>query len=291
MSNKVLIIGANGMLGHKLVQVLRKDHDVWACIRMPLSDTPAKIVLETEKTLTVPDIICGDEFSKAVAGLRPDVIINAAGIIKQVPEAADNALMIEVNAAFPHRLSAIAREAGARVITIGTDCVFSGKKGNYSENDIPDAVDLYGRSKLLGELSDEHCLTLRTSIIGRELGSRHSLVEWFLSNRGKTVKGYTNAVYSGMPTIVLAETIRQLLNADNWFSGIYHVASRPITKYQLLERLNAAYDAGITIEPDNNTQIDRSLNGNLFYELTGIQIPDWDSMIDVMVNDADLYSQ
>jgi dTDP-4-dehydrorhamnose reductase len=257
---------------------------------MPISETPANIILDAEKTLTIPDIICGDQLSGAIAGLRPNLIINAAGIIKQVPEATDKASMIEVNAVFPHRLSAMAREIGAKVITIGTDCVFSGKKGNYAENDIPDAADLYGRSKLLGELSEEHCLTLRTSIIGRELGSRHSLVAWFLSNRGKTVKGYTRAVYSGMPTVVLAETIQKLLNKGNWIAGIYHVASRPITKFRLLEKLNAAYDAGITIEPDDSVEIDRSLNGELFCELTGIKIPDWDSMIDRMANDDHVYS-
>lgn len=277
------------MLGHKLVQVLRQDNDVWAFVRASRATNLPRSIFPQDRIEVVDNILFGDDLAEALQKIKPNLIINAAGIIKQVPEANDVAGLIEVNAAFPHRLAAIGKNVDARVITIGTDCVFSGRKGNYKESDKPDAEDLYGRSKLLGELTDQHCLTLRTSIIGRELNTRHSLVEWFLRNRGGSVQGYTKAIYSGMPTIVFANVVRQLITSHNNISGVYHVASSPISKFDLLNKLNAAYGAGASLEPTDEPVIDRSLDATLFTNATGIAIPDWDEMIRAMAADPTEY--
>lgn len=279
------------MLGHKLVQVLRQDNDVWAFMRKRPGTTPPLNIFQQDRIEIVEDILFGEHLGETLQKIKPNVIINAAGIIKQAPEAKDVCTLIEVNAAFPHRLAAISGTIGARVITIGTDCVFSGRKGNYKESDKPDAEDLYGRSKLLGELTDDHCLTLRTSIIGRELDTKHSLVEWFLGNRGGAVQGYTKAVYSGMPTIVFADVVRKLINSRSNISGVFHVASSPISKFELLNKLNAAYGAGISLEPTDEPVIDRSMDATMFTNATGISIPDWDEMIRAMVADPTEYER
>lgn len=279
------------MLGHKLVQVLQRENDVWAFMRNRPGAILPHGIFQHDRIEIVENILFGDDLAEALQEIQPNVIINAAGIIKQVPEAKDVAALIEVNSAFPHRLAAIGKKIGARVITIGTDCVFSGRKGNYRETDKPDAEDIYGRSKLLGELTDEHCLTLRTSIIGRELYTKHSLVEWFLGNRGRAVQGYTKAIYSGMPTIVFADVVRQMISSHTDISGVYHVASSPISKFELLSKLNAAFKADITLEPTDEPVIDRSLDASMFTNATGITIPDWDEMIHSMKTDPTDYDR
>src|SRR6185369_13391469 len=168
---------------------------------------------------------------------------------------------------------------------------FRGDRGNYSEEDIPDAVDLYGKSKNLGEVTSENCLTLRTSIIGHELGSAHSLVDWFLSNRGSKVKGYANAIYSGFPTVVFASIINNLIHAHPALSGLYQVSSDAISKYDLLTLINEAYDARITIERDDDFRIDRSLDSTRFRNETGFEPRDWKSMVDTMAADAKIYGK
>lgn len=196
-----------------------------------------------------------------------------------------------LNAIFPHRLAEIAGITGARLINISTDCVFDGKKGNYNEEDLPDATDVYGKSKNLGEVTGNNCLTLRTSIIGRELQTNHSLVEWFLSNRGKKVKGFVNAVYSGFPTIVLADIIAALIENHKNLSGLYHVSSEPINKYELLRLINEAYQAGVEIEPFDDFRIDRSLDSTKFRKETGIFPADWPEMIKRMADDKTPYDE
>ncbi len=180
-----------------------------------------------------------ESIRRAVETVRPDVVINAIGIIKQLPDSKNVITTLTVNSIFPHRLAELGRELGFRLISVSTDCVFSGSGGNYSERDIPDAVDLYGKSKNLGEVVADNCLTLRTSIIGHEIGSAHSLVDWFLSNRKGKVKGYVNAIYSGFPTVVFAGIIDNLIRDNPELSGLYHVSSDPINKYDLLNLINA----------------------------------------------------
>jgi dTDP-4-dehydrorhamnose reductase len=286
---KVLITGGNGMLGHKLVQQLSSQFDVYATLRGSFKQVEQFGIFD--RKFIIENVELADEHAirRAVESVKPDVIINAAGVIKQRPSSKDVINTLLINSILPHRLAAIGQEFGFRTVVISTDCVFTGTKGNYSELDPADALDLYGRSKNLGEILGDNCLTIRTSIIGRELQTGHSLVEWFLSNRGGRVKGFKNAIYSGFPTIVFADIISNLLSEHKDLSGTYHISSDPIDKFTLLGLVNDAYQAGAEIEPDDSFVIDRSLDSSRFRTETGFRPAPWNEMIDRMVSDKTPY--
>lgn len=277
------------MLGHKLVQKLNEKFDVWTSIRGDLQDYEKFNLFSKEKTFENINVEEIRQIKKIVSQIKPQVIINAIGLIKQLPSAKDVVQTLRINSIFPHQLAEIVLDNQARLITLSTDCVFNGDKGNYKETDFSDAFDLYGKSKNLGEVTTENCLTLRTSIVGRELKTAHSLVEWFLSNRGSKVKGYVNAIYTGFPTVVLADIMSDLIENYPELNGLYHVSSNPISKYDLLGLINEAYDAKIEIEPFADFKIDRSLDSTKFREATGFKPLDWKQMIKLMANDNELY--
>lgn len=277
------------MLGHKLVQVLGERFEVWMTIRGEFSGFETLQIFDFEKTFHGMDAQNFEDFTLVLERLRPEVVINAVGVIKQVETSKDVVKTLNINSIFPHRLAHACKELDARLITFSTDCVFSGKKGNYSEEDLPDALDLYGRSKILGEVAEENCLTLRTSIIGREIESSNGLLEWFISNRGGSVKGFKNAVFSGFPTVVLAGIIGDLIENHPGLQGIYHLSSHPISKYDLLNLCNEKLKLGIEIEPEEEFRIDRSLDSERFRKATGFSPCSWEEMIESMAEDAILY--
>lgn len=279
------------MLGHKLVQVLREHAETWATLRGNFAEVDGFDLFEKQRSIEGIDIENIESIRKAILESRPDVVINAVGIIKQLPSSKDTIKTLTVNSIFPHRLNELAGEFGFRLFCISTDCVFDGRRGDYSEEDVPNATDLYGKSKNLGEVSSEHCLTLRTSIIGRELRTSHSLVEWFLSNKGRSVKGFANAIYSGFPTVVLADIIRSLIFEHPKVSGLYHVSSDPINKYDVLCLLNKAYGANIEIVRDEDFKINRSLDSTKFRNLTGFVPASWELMVEQMASDATPYEK
>lgn len=286
---RVLILGGAGMLGHKLWQVLRERFDTWVTVRSGYPAYARYDLFDPEHTVGGVDVFDFDTVMRAVATVHPEVVVNAVGIIKQLPTAKDPIVSLTVNSLFPHRLAVLCQAAGARLIHISTDCVFSGRKGMYTEDDAPDAEDLYGRSKLLGEVSSPCCLTLRTSIIGRELESANGLVEWFLSNQGGRVQGYTNAIYTGFPTLVLAQIIADVIERHPDLSGLYHVSSEPISKYELLCLLHDAYRVSTEIEPFSDVRIDRSLDSSRFRTATGFTPLPWPDMVRAMATDPTPY--
>lgn len=286
---KILVLGGGGMLGHKLIQMWRHKHDVRATLRGSFRDYESYGIFEKEKTFENINVEAFTSVENIVKEIRPQVIVNAVGIIKQMPSAKNTIKTLRVNSIFPHQLAESAYKYDARLINVSTDCVFDGVEGNYTEEDIPNALDLYGKSKHLGEITSENCLTLRTSIIGRELKTAHSLVEWFLSNRGKSVKGFRKAIYSGFPTIIFAEIIERLLIEHPDLSGLYQVSSDPINKHELLELIREAYRADIEIEPFDDFEINRSLNSSKFREATGLEFPDWKTMVGRMADDNEIY--
>jgi dTDP-4-dehydrorhamnose reductase len=288
---KVLVVGGSGMLGHKLVQVLSESFDVSTTIRGSLQKYEKFELFRRQQTFENINVENIDSVKGVVEAVKPNVLINAIGVIKQIPTAKDTIKTLTINSIFPHRLAELAREFQFRLINIGTDCVFSGNKGNYVETDVPDASDLYGKSKQLGEVTAENCLTLRTSIIGRELFTAHSLVEWFLSNRDGTVKGYRKAVFSGFPTIVLAEILANIIENHPTLEGLYHVSSQPINKHDLLNLIKKFYRLEIEIEPFDDFQIDRSLDSTKFRRATGFEPSDWSDMIERMAEDNALYQK
>lgn len=276
------------MLGHKLVQTLSSRFELFSTIRNTNKFYQTNIIKKGKiiEHINVENIF---EVESLINEIKPAVIINAVGIIKQLPSSKNVITTLRINSIFPHQLAEISAKVGARLINMSTDCVFSGKKGKYIESDISDALDLYGKSKYLGEVVGENCLTLRTSIIGRELNTAHSLVEWFLSNLGKSVKGFTKAVYTGFPTIILADIIGNLIENFPELQGLYHLSSEPINKYDLLTLVRKAYDVDIEIEPFDEFEIDRSLNSKKFREETGFVPMDWQSMIAKMAADNFAY--
>ena len=288
---KVLIVGGGGMLGHKLVQIFERDFDVFTTLRGQIGDYYQFGIFEPAKTFDGIDIenIRGVEaiFEK----IRPDVVVNAVGLIKQLPNSANIVETLNVNSIFPHRLAQITAQYGSRLICVSTDCVFSGEKGNYTEQSAPDALDLYGISKRLGEITSDRCLTIRTSIIGRELMTEHSLVEWFLANAGRTIKGYTNAIFSGFSTLALAEILASVIRDHPGLTGLHNVSSDPITKYDLLQLFKTAYNVAIEIEPSDEVKIDRSLDSTRFREATGFFPASLPAMVERMAGDPTPYKQ
>jgi dTDP-4-dehydrorhamnose reductase len=286
-SKKVMILGGTGMLGHVLFRCLSEypEYNVYATARS-LTGVKEKFPGRLQERFH-PDSVDANYFDsliRAISSIRPDIIINCIGIIKQLPGAGDPLTAITINALLPHRISLIGRTAGARVIHISTDCVFNGKKGMYSENDQSNAEDLYGRTKFLGEVNDSHCVTLRTSIVGHELRGRYGLVEWFLA-QSQRVRGFRKAIYSGFPTIELAGIIHNYVLPNPGLTGVYHVSSAPISKYNLLRLVAERYGKKIEIEPGDDFVQDRSLDSTVFRRATGYQPPSWDKLVEMMHND------
>lgn len=279
------------MLGHKLVQTWRDRFDVWTTLKGDYQEYEDLGIFERKKTFDRTDVENFEKIANVIEKIEPDVIFNAVGIIKQLPSSKNVIKTLTINSIFPHRLAEIVEKSGARLINISTDCVFDGKKGNYNEEDVSNATDVYGKSKNLGEVTGANCLTLRTSIIGREIRTRHSLVEWFLSNRGTKVKGFVNAIYSGFPTIVLAGIIADLIDNHKNLSGLYHVSAEPINKYDLLKLINEAYEAKVEIQPFDDFWIDRSLDSTKFRRETGFKTASWREMIKLMADDETPYDR
>ena len=286
---KVLIIGGGGMLGHKLVQILNDKFEVYTTIKGKFSDYKNFLPFPKKHTFENVNVEDIESVKRIIEQIKPDVVFNAVGLIKQLPSSKNVIKTLSINSIFPHQLNELAEEFQFRLLTVSTDCVFNGEKGNYKETDISDAFDLYGKSKNLGEVTGDNCLTLRTSIIGRELKTSHSLVEWFLSNRGKKVKGFVNAIYTGFPTIVLSHIVADLIKNYPKLNGLYHISSEPINKFKLLQLINIAYEANIEIELSEDFVIDRSLDSTKFRGATGFKPLEWKQMIELMANDRTFY--
>jgi dTDP-4-dehydrorhamnose reductase len=275
---KILIVGGDGMLGHQLFKSLSRRHETKVTLRQGLGAYAEYGLFDRSNAYDDIDARSTNSLLEAVADFRPQVIVNGAGVVKQNRLAKESIPTIEINALLPQRLAVIAKSAGARLVHFSTDCVFSGQKGNYSESDRPDPPDLYGYSKLLGEVVDSHCLTLRTSVIGHELARRQSLIEWFLAQTG-VVHGYTNAVFSGFTTIEIARIVEMVLVEHPNAHGLWHVSSEPIDKYSLLSLVKKHYEVPTGIVPDGALQCDRSLNSQKFRERFRYKPPDWEMMI------------
>lgn len=291
---RVLILGGEGMLGHKVFQALSRRFETFATFRSyngVWTRYPMYVNADQQRTIGGVDAMNLDTVVRAFGQVRPDVVINCIGIIKQVKEAKDPIISLSLNSLFPHRLGELCAAAGTRLLHMSTDCVFSGSKGNYTENDVPDAEDLYGRTKLLGEVSRDGCLTIRTSIFGRDFAKQSALLEWFLSQAGRRVRGYVNAIYTGFPTQVLARIMGDLIVEYPDLSGIYQIASVPISKYELLVKIRDAMGLDIEVDSYDDFSCDRSLDASRFLAATGYALPGWDEMISELAQDDTPYDE
>ena len=286
MKKKVLILGATGMLGHVMLKQLslHPNLEVYATVRSSKNLHKWFPQILIKKIINDVDVSKTDKVISLIASLAPDFVINCIGVTRQTQIADDYLSAININACLPHHLSSICKIANARLIHISSDGVFDGSKGMYSEQDKICAVDFYGMTKFLGEISDSHCLTLRISIIGHELEGHYRFVEWFLSQNGK-VKGYKRAIYSGFPTVELAKIIIDYVLPNENLTGIYHVSSEPISKFDLLHLIANRYAKKIEIQPFGEPVIDRSLDSSAFRSFTGYTPPSWPELVDKMYVD------
>ena len=272
------MVGASGMLGHEAIRVLAPDFEVWGACRNP-QDLP-DLGVPRQRLLGGLDATTAESANTLLERVRPALVLNAAGIVKQLKAAKAAIPSISVNSLWPHLLAEACAAHGARMVHVSTDCVFSGARGGYLESDVPDAFDLYGRSKLLGEvIEQDHVFTLRTSIVGWQLGEPTGLAAWFAAHRGEHLEGYRRAVFSGLTTRALTEVIRDVVMPDAALSGLWHISADPIDKFTLLAGLarHLAWDVDLT--PVDEPVIDRSLDSARFRERTGWAPPSWDEML------------
>ncbi len=278
---KILVMGASGMIGSAMLRVLAQ-HETWEVYGTARESAIRSCFPEAVATNIFTNIDCENtDISLLFKKLMPSVVINCIGLTKHLPEADDPLRAIPLNSLWPHRLNKYCEEYNARLIHISTDCIFSGDKGNYSEKEPSDAQDIYGKSKFIGEVIDSRAVTLRTSTIGHEISTKNGLLEWFLSQEEKC-KGFAKAIFSGLPTVILAELIRDYVIPNKYLSGLYHVSGPAISKYDLLNIIAKEYNKVIDIEYDESFKIDRSLNAEKFNKLTGFVTPDWNSLIKYM---------
>lgn len=281
-SQHVLVLGATGMLGNAMVRVLAEDTGVEVIAAARSAEAPKWFAPDLRARLVGGlDAESPDRLAGLMAEVRPDVVVNCVGLIKQLAAGQDVLAAVPINSLLPHRLAALCALAGARLIHVSTDCVFAGDRGNYVESDRADATDVYGLSKYLGEVTGPNAITLRTSIIGHEFGSRNGLIEWFLGESGK-VRGFAKAVFSGLPTVELARIVRDRVLPRPDLFGLYHVSAEPITKLDLLRLVAEVYGKEIEIVPDDRLVIDRSLNSDRFRQAAGYSPPSWPTLVGAM---------
>ena len=267
------------MLGHQLLKSWQRRHEVRVTLRGPLSAYSQYGLFHPENSFTNVNACDSERVLEVMGEFRPEAVINCVGVIKQRSAAKQSLPSITINSLLPHRLRLICAAAGARLVHLSTDCVFNGRRGNYRQSDHADAEDLYGLSKYLGEVGEAPGITIRSSIIGLELSRKQSLLEWFLAQRG-SIKGFTNAIYSGVTTAEMARVIEHVLTAEPDLHGVWQVASEPINKYELLCRLSAVLGRrDVSIVPDETFHCDRSLDGSDFARRTGYRVSDWDGML------------
>ena len=289
---KILVLGVTGMLGSTVLRTLydNGNFDVWGTLRdkAGLRHFPLKIHTQLIHNL---DVLDDNALIQVFERTNPNVVINCVGLIKQLKSANDPMVILPINSILPHRLSKLCLQYNSRLIHISTDCVFSGRKGLYCETDISDAEDLYGKSKFIGEITQcAQAITLRTSIIGHELNTNYALVNWFISQK-KSVKGYKNAIFSGLPTVELARVIMNFVIPRPDLSGLFHVASNPVNKYDLLKLIAEIYGKKTRLILDDGFCIDRSLDAKKFENATGYLAPNWHQLVQLMYESYNLFKE
>jgi dTDP-4-dehydrorhamnose reductase len=276
---RILILGGDGMLGHQLLKSLSSGHDVRVTLRQRLSAYEAFKLFHAGNAYGGIEVGSLDHLIDVLGEFRPEAVVNAVGIVKQRSTAKESVPSLEINSLFPHRLAGLCKAAGVRMVHMSTDCVFSGRTGRYREADVSDAEDLYGRTKYLGEVDESHWVTLRTSMIGKELSRKQGLLEWFMSQKG-SVQGFKNALFSGFTTLELSRIIEKILTEHPGKGGLYHVSSDPISKFDLLTLLKRKMGLRIDIIPAEEPRLDRSLDSTRFRKEFDYTPPTWEEMIE-----------
>lgn len=289
---RILILGGNGMIGHKMYQIISKvNEDTWVTLRNKLSTYSSSDIYNAEKVVDNIDLINFENLLNKLNIIKPDIIINACGITirRGIEKIKSNSIIL--NSALPHFLNEWVSLNNKRLIHFSTDCVFSGKKGNYLDNDVKDTYDLYGSSKSMGEISDsKFAITLRGSMIGRELENKTELLEWFLKQNNKSIRGFTEVIYSGITTVKMAEIVLRVINFFPNLTGIYNVSSKSISKFFLLKLCNESFDIKARIEKDNTYASNKNLISDNFFNEIALDQPNWVDLIEQLKEDCLLYN-
>lgn len=290
---RILVLGAAGMVGHKIYQRLSRDFaDVWATIHKPIEYYRTRDMggfFSGNRVIESFEVTDEHGLHALLERVRPDVIVNCIGLTWRKDGGANSVGYIKLNALLPHQLDSWCERQGGWFLNFSTDCVFSGDSGSYSETSLPDARHMYGRTKVLGEVESSRALIIRTSVIGRELENHTELLEWFLSQRGKTIKGFRQALYSGVTTNFLAQVVSRVIRERPDLRGLYHLSAEPISKYDLLRRVKDRMRLDVTIVPDDGVVVRKDLIGSKIREATGILTPSWDEMIAELADDPTPY--
>lgn len=290
---RILILGATGMIGHRLWIGLSPNHEVYGVIRRSKSELPSLPNICLDNIFDKVNVLNFDLVEKIIKKVQPDLVFNCIGVVKQLQISKNYIDSIELNSLLPHKLAKLCLKYRSRMIQFSSDCVFDGKKGSYIEENLPNALDLYGKSKALGEVIDmENVLTLRTSFIGREIFPHGGLIDWFEAQKEKTIKGFSRAIYSGLPTNYFIKILNEYILPNNKLHGMYHLAGVPIDKYSLLIKAREALNLEIEIEikKDDDFIIDRSLDCSKFSKKTGYIAPEWNEVINELNVDSDFYA-
>jgi dTDP-4-dehydrorhamnose reductase len=287
---RILILGATGMLGHKMWQRLGEQFaECYATIRSPRTAVARYGLYDDDRVIDQLDVMNFEAVLRVLDDVRPGVVVNCIAVTKRREESTEPILSIELNAAFPHKLAQWTCSKGARLIHFSTDCVFDGRTGNYDESSPTNAEDIYGRTKALGEVGSAGALTLRTSLVGREIKERTELLEWFLAQRGRSVRGYRRALYTGVSTLWMTDLVSEVIRHFPDLSGIHQIAAPMLSKYALLVHARDAFGVDVDIQPDDSFVMLRNLNGSRFSSLTGIRVPDWRTMMAGLAADPTPY--
>ena len=275
------------MIGHKIAQFLEQENNLYGTTRKKIG--PEKLGLKTSKMIKID--FDQNQSLDFLYNLSPDIIINCVGITTRRINN-DNISNLEfVNSRLPHLLNEWTEENSKRLIHFSTDCVYSGKNGNYRESDNPDAKDIYGKTKAIGEINNSNALTIRASLIGREVFNHTELFEWLYKNKSGKVHGYENVQYSGLTTIRMSKILDKIINHFPDLQGVFNISSKPITKYSLLNLINKHFKLEIQVEKDLKIKSNKVLISKKFTEITDIEIPAWEDLILEFKEDCVKYSE
>lgn len=288
---KILILGASGLIGHKLYQELKPRFDqVRGLVRRSREEMSQFGLFEEEDMIYDVDVLEFKKLTGIITALKSDVVLNCVGITKRKEEIEDPLLAIETNALFPHKLARWAGDNGVRVIHFSTDCVFDGTEGPYNEDSPTTGKDAYGRTKALGEIRYDHSLTIRSSFIGQEILGKTELLEWFLNQPNDQIRGFTEAWYSGVSTKVMARVVGDIIEHHPDLGGLYQLAiPEPISKYDLLQKAREAYEVDVEIIPDSSFSIKPTLDGSRLAEKLQLRVPAWDDMMQELSTEKNQY--
>lgn len=289
---KIVILGATGLIGHKLLQTVNEsEHDAYGIIHGSKMTFANIDFLQSDSIVESVDVLEFDKLHGILHYIQPNVVLNCVGITKRKEDINDPIQAVSVNSLFPHRLANLASEMNFRVIHFSTDCVFNGDIGNYLEESVTTGVDTYGKTKALGEIRYPHTLTIRSSFIGRELAGRTEHLEWLISQNGRTIKGFTHAMYSGVSTIYISRVVLDIIENHPELSGLYQLATPDhISKYDLLCLARDTFHLDIEIVPESDYKIKPTLDGSKLKNAIGLVVPDWQEMMSELAADP-LYTR